>query len=94
MKSIIEALYHGQLRPDERIVPSHPEYRALSRKVAEQSQEWQARLGQETFRELDAFFDLTEKVDSIYIEAVFIHGFKLGANMMIEIMGSREDLTK
>ena len=29
MESILAALYHGQLQPDE-IVPSHPEYRPLA----------------------------------------------------------------
>lgn len=92
MKTILEALYNGQLRPDETIVPSNAEYRELSRQVAALSVQWQKRLGEEAFRELEEYFDLRERVDSIFIEAVFTHGFRLGANLMIEIMSQREEL--
>lgn len=54
MKTILEALYHGQIRPDE-TAPSHAEYRDLSRQIVEQTEQWRKRLGEETFRELEEF---------------------------------------
>ncbi|MEC0333155.1 hypothetical protein P4H42_26650 [Paenibacillus macerans] len=92
MKMILEALYRGQLYPDEAIVPSHPEYRSLSRQVGEQTEQWRERLGEEAFHELEEYFDLCDSVDSMHIEAAFLYGFRLGANLMIEVMSKREEL--
>lgn len=52
LRSILEALYRGQINPDEVIVPSQPEYRSVSRQVAAQTEQWRERLGEEVFREL------------------------------------------
>ena len=92
MKSILEALYRGQLHPDEAIVPSHPEYRVLSQQVAAQAEQWRNRLGEEAFRELEEYFDLCDSVNSMHVEAAFLHGFRIGANLMIEVTGKREEL--
>ncbi|PNQ84114.1 DUF6809 family protein [Paenibacillus polymyxa] len=91
MKSILEALYHGQLHPDETIVPSHPEYRQLGRQIVAMTEQWRNRLGEEEFRELEEFFDLCDMSGGMHVEAAFIHGFRLGANMMIEVMSKREE---
>ncbi|MFB5269406.1 DUF6809 family protein [Paenibacillus enshidis] len=58
MGSILEALYRGRLRPDEAIMPAHPEYRALNRNIASLTEQWKKRLGEEAFRELEDLFDL------------------------------------
>ncbi|MBT2289161.1 hypothetical protein J7E73_08445 [Paenibacillus albidus] len=92
MKTILEALYRGQINPDEVIVPSQPEYRSVSRQVAEKTEEWRERLGEEAFRELEEYFDLCDSADSMHVEAAFIHGFRLGANLLIEVMSNREEL--
>ena len=92
MESILAALYHGQLQPDENIVPSHPEYRPLGRQIGVLTEKWRTRLGEETFRELEEYFDLCDRVDGMHIEAAFIHGFKLGANTIIEVMSRGEEL--
>ncbi|MCM3698609.1 DUF6809 family protein [Paenibacillus macerans] len=92
MKTILEALYRGQLHPDEAIVPSHPEYRPLSRQVEAQTEKWRERLGEDAFRELEEYFDLCDSVDSMHIEAAFLQGFRLGANLIIEVMSKREEL--
>jgi len=92
MKTILEALYRGQLQPDVTIVPSHPDYRPLSRQISAMTEKWRNKLGAEAFRELEEYFDLCENVDSMYVEAAFLHGFRLGANMMIEVMSKREEL--
>lgn len=86
MKSILEALYHGKLRPSETIVPSHPEYHSAYQQVTAQTEQWRERLGDEVFRELEEYLDLCESVNSMYVEAAFHHGFKLGANLLIETM--------
>ncbi|RAV06403.1 DUF6809 family protein [Paenibacillus sp. YN15] len=92
MKTILEALYHGQIYPNELIMPSQPEYRAASRQVAAQTEQWRKRLGKEVFRELEEYIDLCDSVESMHAEAAFSHGFRLGANLIMEIMSNREEL--
>ncbi|MFM9278144.1 DUF6809 family protein [Paenibacillus jiagnxiensis] len=92
MKTILEALYRGQLHPDEAIVPSQPEYRRLSQQLVAQTEQWRTRLGEDTFRELEEYFDLCDSVNSMHVEAAFLHGFRLGANLMIEVTGKHEEL--
>lgn len=92
MKTILEALYRGQINPDEMIVPSQPEYRSLSRQVSAQTLQWRERLGEEAFRELEGYFDLCDSASSVHVEAAFLHGFRLGANLLIEVMSNREEL--
>jgi hypothetical protein len=92
MKSILEALYRGQIHPEEVIVPTHPEYRSLSRQLGAMTEKWRKELPDEMFREFENYSDLCVSVNSLHIEAAFIHGFKLGANMIIEVMNKREEL--
>ncbi|MNH43012.1 hypothetical protein D3C79_1048230 [compost metagenome] len=73
-------------------MPSHPEYRPLSRQVAAQTEQWRDRLGEEAFCEMEEYFDLCDSVDSMHVEAAFLHGFRLGANLMIEVVSKREEL--
>ncbi|XYJ23206.1 DUF6809 family protein [Bacillus velezensis] len=79
MKTILQAMYHGQIRPDE-TAPSHAEYRDLSRQILEQTEQWRKRLGEETFRELEEFFDLYDSENSMNTEAAFFMGSGLEPN--------------
>ncbi|MCU6713175.1 hypothetical protein M6D81_31205 [Paenibacillus sp. J5C_2022] len=92
MKSILEALYRGQLHPEEIIVPIHPEYRLLSRQLGAMTEKWRKELSAEMFRELEKYSDLCVSVNSLHVEAAFVHGFRLGANMIIEVMSKHEEL--
>ncbi|GBF78496.1 hypothetical protein PA598K_07147 [Paenibacillus sp. 598K] len=91
MKTLLSALYHGELHPDESIIPTHPDYRSLSRQAAAYAKLLRERLGEEVFRELEPYFDLCESRDSMQVEAAFLHEFKLGANILIEVMNNRDD---
>ncbi|MBP2115929.1 DUF6809 family protein [Paenibacillus silagei] len=90
MRTILEALYHGQLQPNMTIVPSHPEYLSACKQVTAETQQWRERLGEEVFRALEEYLDLYDSVNSMYVEAAFHHGFKLGANLLIETMSPRQ----
>ena len=92
MESILEALYRGQLHPEEIIVPTHPEYRSLSRQLGAMTEKWRKELSDEMFHELEKYSDLCVSVNSLHGEAAFVHGFRLGANMIIEVMSKREEL--
>lgn len=90
MKSFLEELYYGKLYPSEQIVSDDPKYRALNRQISEMMQRWRKKLSEEDFRQLEAMLDLQGESNSIHNMATFVHGFKLGASMMIEVLDEKE----
>lgn len=92
MTTILQALYRGQITPEESIVPTQPEYRAINRQVAAQAQQWRERLGEDAFLELEEFLYLRDRADRMHVEAAFHQGFKLGANLLIEVMGNQSGI--
>lgn len=92
MRGILEALYRGDIRPEETIVPTNPEYRALNRRISEAIKTWEKKLSATEFSELEELLDLRSKSGSMYAEASFIHGFQLGALMMVEVYTTRNEL--
>ncbi|GIP59743.1 DUF6809 family protein [Paenibacillus woosongensis] len=85
MRSILEALYRGDIRPEEKIVPIDPEYHALNRKISESIKTWEKKLSETEFDQLEELLDLRSKSGSMHAEVSFINGFQLGALMMVEV---------
>ncbi|WHX50183.1 hypothetical protein QNH46_05830 [Paenibacillus woosongensis] len=92
MKSVLEALYCGDIRPVETIVPTDPEYRALNRKISEAIKTWEKKLSATEYSQLEELLDLRSRSSSMYAEASFNHGFQLGALLIIEIYTARNEL--
>ncbi|AZK48547.1 DUF6809 family protein [Paenibacillus lentus] len=91
MRSILKALYCGDVRPVETIVPTDPEYRALNRRISEVIKTWEMKLSATEFSQLEELLDLRSRSSSIYAEVSFIHGFQLGALMMTEVYAARNE---
>lgn len=92
MRSILKALYCGDIRPVETIVPTDPEYRVLNRKISDAIKTWEKKLSATEFSQLEELLDLRNKSGSMYAEVSFIHGFQLGALMMTEVYAARDEL--
>lgn len=92
MRSILEALYCGDIRPVETIVPTDPEYRALNRKISEAIKTWEKKLSATEFSQLEELLDLRSRSGSMYAEVSFIHGFQLGTLMMTEVYTAKNEL--
>ncbi|WP_019640786.1 DUF6809 family protein [Paenibacillus fonticola] len=92
MKSMLEALFHGDIRPEEQVVPRNPDYRSISRRVSEAMELWKEKLSSEDFNQLEAMLDLRSQSESIYATNTFINGFQLGALIMMEIYTAKENL--
>lgn len=91
MRSILEALYCGDIRPEETIVPTDAEYHALNRKISEVMKIWEKKLSATEFSQLEELLDLRSKSGSMHAEVSFIHGFQLGALMMTEVYTTRNE---
>ncbi|AZK48586.1 DUF6809 family protein [Paenibacillus lentus] len=92
MKSMLEALFYGDIRPEEQVVPKNPEYRSISRRLSEAMELWKEKLSSEDFNQLEAMLDLRNQSESIYATNTFINGFQLGALIMMEVYTAKEDL--
>lgn len=94
MKSILEELYNGNICPDETLVPKDPQYRLINRKIAEAIENWRTKLSEQDFKELEELLYLRSQADSMQATTAFLHGFKLGASILIEVMTGKEELVR
>ncbi|WP_410771965.1 DUF6809 family protein [Fontibacillus sp. BL9] len=85
MKNIIEELYYGNLRPEERIVPTDPEYREINRKNSELLEEVKRKFSESDFEILEQILDLNGESNSMVTSEAFVQGFRMGALVMVEV---------
>ena len=92
MKSILEELFYGHIFPFERIVPQDPGYRPLNRKKSDIKQKLQAKLPAEDYQTLEELLNLSCDSSEMEAYASFEYGFKLGAQVMLEVLGGKGKL--
>jgi len=92
MKTILEALYNGCIYPAEQIVPTSQEYRWVNRKISGAMELWKNRLSVDNYEELEALVEWCRRAGGMEAETAFVHGFKLGAMIMTEVLGEKEDI--
>ncbi|GIP10219.1 MAG: hypothetical protein E7L01_10030 [Paenibacillus macerans] len=92
MKSMLEALYCGEIHPEATIVPANPEYRAVNRKLSEAIQMWKEKLSPNEFKQLEVMLDLRLESESLLAAASFVNGFQLGTLMMIDVYSAKDGL--
>lgn len=88
--TIIHELYNGGIYPFESIVPTDPNYRPLEQKINEEREVLKEKLSKEDGERMDDLSDLYRESSTMYGYANFSHGFKLGALLMCEILGSED----
>ncbi|MBE9917450.1 hypothetical protein G8C92_25895 [Paenibacillus donghaensis] len=87
MKSILEEIYYGNLHMEEQIVPTDPEYQPINRKISELIEDAKQRFSESDFAALEEILDLNGESNSILAKASFVHGFTMGALVMVEVLG-------
>lgn len=92
MKSGLEALFYGNLRPEETILPQNPEYRIINNSISDAICLWKEKLSPDDFDQLEKLLDLRGQSESMYATASFVHGFQLGTLMMMEVCAAKEEL--
>ncbi len=90
MKPFLEELFYGRIYPFEGIVPQDPEYRPLNQKISGIKKTLQARLSVEDYKALEGLLDLGCDSGVMETYASFEYGFKLGALVMLEVLGGKE----
>lgn len=94
MKTILEELFDGYIFPAELIVPQNPEYWALNQKTAGLKETWQKKLSEDEYQALQTLLELHCQSMALEISASFEYGFKLGAMIMMEVLGGRGKLVR
>jgi len=87
MKNVVEELYYGNLNPEEQIVPTDPEYRAINRKITELIETAKVRFSESDFAALEEILDLNGESNGILARASFVQGFRMGALVLVEVFG-------
>lgn len=85
MRRVLEEIYHGNLNPEERMVPKDPEYRPLNRKISQLMEEAKQRLSKSEFAALEQILDLNGESSSMVASEAFAQGFRMGALVMMEV---------
>ena len=90
MEGFIERLFYGRINPTEMPRPDDPHTRELERKYAQALRDFEARIAPELHREFGAVIDDCVAVDAREGMACFAEGFRLGALMMLDVLGYRK----
>lgn len=88
MNTLIEQLYGGEIYPSENIIPTDPKYRPLTKKISEERQALKEKLNEEDSERLEDLGDMYTESSSMYGYENFLRGFKLGAQLILEIIDS------
>lgn len=94
MNSILEELYRGNIYPDEAILPKGMEYKRLSEIISQRMSAWKEKLSQEDFKELEELLDFRNDLNALQSRESFVHGFKLGSLIMVEVYTDIEQLVR
>ncbi len=88
--TILQDLFYGNIDPNTGSFDKDSEYGKAMRTIADNEEKLLVLLNG---TEKNLFLDFTNaqsSINGITAEEKFIHGFKLGALIMIEVMGSRK----
>lgn len=86
MRSIIKQIYNGDLCLSERTTACVSEFRT-ARDIAVQAHDvFEDKLCQSMKQEFDEYLSKESDVTSYHIEQAFVDGFKVGTQLMLEIL--------
>ncbi|MCE3201686.1 hypothetical protein K3T49_18910 [Paenibacillus sonchi] len=87
---ILEDLYYGRLHPNELIKSNDPKFQRIDQEVNDSMNILRENLSEDDFEQIEKLFDLLSESNSLHSAAAFIHGFRTGASMMIEIFSDEK----
>ena len=87
---VLRELWRGEVSPTDRRVRQGSEYQQRAAEVRKQMMELTAMLSPEVKERMDTINDLKHDLSMMAEEDVFIYGFRLGARMILDVMGNYE----
>ena len=87
---VLRDLWRGEISPTDRRVRQGSDYQQRAAEARKQIAEFAATLSPEGKEQMETINDLNHDLSMMAEEDVFIYGFRLGARMMLDVMGSYE----
>ena len=87
---VLRDLWRGEISPTDRRVRQGSEYQQRAAEVRKQMMEFAQVLSPEDKKRMEAINDEKHSLSMMEEEDVFIYGFRLGARMMLDVIGDYE----
>ena len=87
---VLRDLWRGEISPTDRRVRQGSEYQQRAAEARKQIAEFTAILSPEAKERMEDINDQKHSMAMLAEEDVFIYGFRLGARMMLDVMGDYE----
>ena len=87
---VLKELWRGEISPTDRRVRQGSEYQQTAKEVREKMGEFLEMLSPEARERLEAINDLKSDLSVMANEDYFLYGFRLGARMILDIIGDYE----
>ena len=91
MRSIINELWHGNVIPQEDSRTNLPEMKELLSYMARHHEELEKSFSDEQKTTFEKFHDCWREYMSLAEEAIFTYAFKLGAQIMLDVLNSKDN---
>ena len=85
--TILENLWHGNIRPVEEFVEDNMEYKNLLRLVAKNREKLEVTLSSEQAELFENFYTAVNEINATAEVQAFAYGFRLGVRLMTEPFG-------
>ena len=86
MRETIEELWHGNIIPQEDSRTNSPEMKELLSYMDRHHEDLEKSFTDEQKEIFEKFHDCWSEYASLAEEAIFVYAFRLGANLMLEIL--------
>ena len=87
---VLRDLWRGEISPTDRRVRRGSEYQQRAAEARKQIAEFAAMLSPEAKERMEDINDQKHSMAMLAEEDVFIYGFRLGARMMLDVVGDYE----
>ena len=87
---VLQDLWHGNVTPSERYVRRGSEYHKVSQKMCDEMDNLLKLLSPEAKKQLELVGKLKDDMMLLSEEDTFIYGFRLGASMILDVIGTHQ----
>lgn len=84
---VLQELWRGNITPSERFVRSGSEYKKIAGKLSDEMDRLMDAISPEARKQLENIGNLRADMTVLANEDYFIYGFRLGARLILDIVG-------
>lgn len=90
MGKVLQALYGGEIYPERQYRPKIREYEKLWKEYYKNHEDFIKKIGSPLDKQFIQIMDQQMDMFPLELSETFLDGFRLGARMMIEILGDKD----